>query len=256
MIHDINPIFISLGDFHIYWYGIMYLIAFLSAWYVGNLYIKKNIVGINRDGFSDLMFYCFLGILIGGRVGYTIFYNFSYTLENPITIFYLWNGGMSFHGGFIGVILAIVYFCKKNKIPFFEISDFIVRLVPIGLFTGRVGNFINGELWGKPTDIIWGVIFPKIDNLPRHPTQIYEAILEGIVLFIILNFVFTEKLKASVMTSYFLILYSLFRFTVEFFRVPDAHIGYLALNWVTMGQILCIPMFLLGLYFLKIGKGN
>ena len=202
------------------------------------------------------MFYCFLGILIGGRVGYTIFYNFSYTLENPITIFYLWNGGMSFHGGFIGVILAIVYFCKKNKIPFFEISDFIVRLVPIGLFTGRVGNFINGELWGKPTDIIWGVIFPKIDNLPRHPTQIYEAILEGIVLFIILNFVFTEKLKASVMTSYFLILYSLFRFTVEFFRVPDAHIGYLALNWVTMGQILCIPMFLLGLYFLKIGKGN
>ena len=256
MIHDINPIFISLGDFHIYWYGIMYLIAFLSAWYVGNLYIKKNIVGINRDDFSDLMFYCFLGILIGGRVGYTIFYNFSYTLENPITIFYLWNGGMSFHGGFIGVILAIVYFCKKNKIPFFEISDFIVRLVPIGLFTGRVGNFINGELWGKPTDTIWGVIFPKIDNLPRHPTQIYEAILEGIVLFIILNFVFTEKLKASVMTSYFLILYSLFRFTVEFFRVPDAHIGYLALNWVTMGQILCIPMFLLGLYFLKIGKGN
>lgn len=256
MIHDINPIFISLGDFHIYWYGIMYLIAFLSAWYVGNLYIKKNIVGINRDDFSDLMFYCFLGILIGGRVGYTIFYNFSYTLENPITIFYLWNGGMSFHGGFIGVILAIVYFCKKNKIPFFEISDFIVKLVPIGLFTGRVGNFINGELWGKPTDIIWGVIFPKIDNLPRHPTQIYEAILEGIVLFIILNFVFTEKLKASVMTSYFLILYSLFRFTVEFFRVPDAHIGYLALNWVTMGQILCIPMFLLGLYFLKIGKGN
>ena len=202
------------------------------------------------------MFYCFLGILIGGRVGYTIFYNFAYTLENPITIFYLWNGGMSFHGGFIGVILAIVYFCKKSKIPFFEISDFIVRLVPIGLFTGRVGNFINGELWGKPTDIIWGVIFPKIDNLPRHPTQIYEAILEGIVLFIILNFVFTEKLKASVMTSYFLILYSLFRFTVEFFRVPDAHIGYLALNWVTMGQILCIPMFLLGLYFLKIGKGN
>ena len=256
MIHDINPIFISLGDFHIYWYGIMYLIAFLSAWYVGNLYIKKNIVGINRDDFSDLMFYCFLGILIGGRVGYTIFYNFAYTLENPITIFYLWNGGMSFHGGFIGVILAIVYFCKKSKIPFFEISDFIVRLVPIGLFTGRVGNFINGELWGKPTDIIWGVIFPKIDNVPRHPTQIYEAILEGIVLFIILNFVFTEKLKASVMTSYFLILYSLFRFTVEFFRVPDAHIGYLALNWVTMGQILCIPMFLLGLYFLKIGKGN
>jgi len=256
MIHDINPIFVSLGGFHIYWYGIMYLIAFLLAWYVGNIYIKNNIIEISRDNFSDLMFYSFLGVLFGGRIGYSIFYNFSYTIENPITIFYLWNGGMSFHGGFIGVIISIIYFCKKNKIPFFEISDFIVRLVPIGLFTGRIGNFINGELWGKPTDLIWGVIFPKIDNLSRHPTQIYEAILEGVVLFMILNFMLSKNIKTSIATSYFLIFYSLFRFFIEFFRIPDPHIGYVMFSWVTMGQILCVPMFLLGLYILKIRKGN
>ncbi|MDG2171454.1 MAG: prolipoprotein diacylglyceryl transferase [Gammaproteobacteria bacterium] len=256
MIHDINPIFISLGSFHIYWYGIMYLLAFSLAWCVGNFYIKKNIVKISKDNFSDLMFYSFLGVLAGGRIGYSIFYNFYYTLDNPITIFYLWNGGMSFHGGFIGVMVGIIYFCKKNQIPFFEISDFIVKLVPIGLFTGRIGNFINGELWGKPTDLVWGVIFPKIDNLTRHPTQIYEAFLEGIVLFVILNFSLPKNTRTSRVTAYFLIFYSLFRFIVEFFREPDAHIGYLVFSWVTMGQILCAPMFLLGIYILKYGRGK
>jgi phosphatidylglycerol:prolipoprotein diacylglycerol transferase len=234
----------------------MYLLAFLLAWCVGNFYIKKNIVKISKDNFSDLMFYSFLGVLAGGRIGYSIFYNFYYTLDNPITIFYLWNGGMSFHGGFIGVMVGIIYFCKKNQIPFFEISDFIVKLVPIGLFTGRIGNFINGELWGKPTDLVWGVIFPKIDNLTRHPTQIYEAFLEGIVLFVILNFSIPKNTRTSRVTAYFLIFYSLFRFIVEFFREPDAHIGYLIFSWVTMGQILCAPMFLLGIYILKYGRGK
>jgi phosphatidylglycerol:prolipoprotein diacylglycerol transferase len=223
---------------------------------VGNFYIKKNIVKISKDNFSDLMFYSFLGVLAGGRIGYSIFYNFYYTLDNPITIFYLWNGGMSFHGGFIGVMVGIIYFCKKNQIPFFEISDFIVKLVPIGLFTGRIGNFINGELWGKPTDLVWGVIFPKIDNLTRHPTQIYEAFLEGIVLFVILNFSIPKNTRTSRVTAYFLIFYSLFRFIIEFFREPDAHIGYLIFSWVTMGQILCAPMFLLGIYILKYGRGK
>jgi phosphatidylglycerol:prolipoprotein diacylglycerol transferase len=234
----------------------MYLLAFLLAWCVGNFYIKKNIVKISKDNFSDLMFYSFLGVLAGGRIGYSIFYNFYYTLDNPITIFYLWNGGMSFHGGFIGVMVGIIYFCKKNQIPFFEISDFIVKLVPIGLFTGRIGNFINGELWGKPTDLVWGVIFPKIDNFTRHPTQIYEAFLEGIVLFVILNFSLPKNTRISQVTAYFLIFYSLFRFIVEFFREPDAHIGYLIFSWVTMGQILCAPMFLLGIYILKYGRGK
>jgi phosphatidylglycerol:prolipoprotein diacylglycerol transferase len=234
----------------------MYLLAFSLAWFVGNFYIQKNIVKISKDNFSDLMFYSFLGVLAGGRIGYSIFYNFYYTLDNPITIFYLWNGGMSFHGGFIGVMVGIIYFCKKNQIPFFEISDFIVKLVPIGLFTGRIGNFINGELWGKPTDLVWGVIFPKIDNLTRHPTQIYEAFLEGIVLFVILNFSIPKNTRTSRVTAYFLIFYSLFRFIVEFFREPDAHIGYLIFSWVTMGQILCAPMFLLGIYILKYGRGK
>ena len=193
MIHNINPIFISLGDFHIYWYGVMYLIAFLLAWHLGKFYIKKNIIKINSDEFSDLLFYGFIGVLVGGRLGYSIFYNLVYTIENPITIFYIWNGGRSFHGGFVGVLISIIYFCKRNKIAFFEVSDFIVRLVPIGLFTGRIGNYINGELWGKPTDSFLGVIFTKIDNIPRHPTQIYEALLEGVLLFIILILYYQKK---------------------------------------------------------------
>jgi len=256
MIHKINPIFISLGDFHIYWYGVMYLIGFLLVWFVGSFYIKNKITNLSQDNFSDLLFYGFLGVLIGGRVGYAIFYNFSYTLENPITIFYIWNGGMSFHGGFIGVLLSILLFCKNKKKLFFEISDFIVRLVPIGLFTGRIGNFINGELWGKTSDVPWGIVFPKVDNAIRHPTQLYEAFLEGILLFIILNFLISRKQKSKVITAYFLILYSLFRFVVEFYRVPDHHIGYLAFNWVTMGQVLCLPMFILGLYILRFKKGS
>ena len=256
MIHDINPIFISLGSFHIYWYGIMYLLAFSLAWCVGNFYIKKNIVKISKDNFSDLMFYSFLGVLAGGRIGYSIFYNFYYTLDNPMSLFYLWNGGLSFHGGFIGVMVGIISFCNKNQIPFFEISDFIVTLVPIGLFTGRIRNFINVELLGKSTDLVWGVIFPKIDNLTRHPTQIYEAFLEGIVLFVILNFSIPKNTRTSRVTASFLIFYSLFRFIVEFFREPDAHIGYLIFSWVTMVQILCAPMFLLGIYILKYGRGK
>ena len=150
---------------------------------------------------------------------------------------------------------SIIYFCKKIGFLFL-ISDFIVKLVPIGLFTGRIGNFINGELIGKPADISWGVVFPKIDNLSRHPSQLYEAFLEGIILFIILNFIISKNVKVSYVTAYFLIIYSLFRFLIEFLRLPDPHIGYIAFNWVTMGQILCVPMFLLGLYILKIRNGD
>ena len=256
MIHNIDPIFISIGGFHIYWYGVMYLIAFFLSWYFGNYYIKNNIIKINSDEFSDLLFYSFIGVLVGGRLGYSIFYNLAYTLENPIAVFYIWNGGMSFHGGFVGVLLGIIYFCKRKKIAFFEVSDFIVRLVPIGLFTGRIGNYINGELWGKPTDSFYGVIFTKLDNVPRHPTQIYEALLEGLLLFIILNIILSKETKISFITAYFLIFYSIFRFFVEFYRVPDSHIGYLIFSWVTMGQILCVPMFFLGLYILKIRKGK
>ena len=250
MIHSIDPIFISIGKFHIYWYGIMYLIAFISAWYLGNIYIKKDIICISKEQFSDLIFYCFLGVLFGGRFGYCLFYKLQTTFENPLSIFYIWEGGMSFHGGFLGVIISIIYFCKKYSINFFQISDFITALTPIGLFTGRIGNFINAELWGKPSEFFWSVIFPKVDNLPRHPTQLYEAFLEGLILFMILNILLIKKAKIITVTSFFLIFYSTFRFLVEFFRVPDAHIGYVAFSLVTMGQILCLPMFFLGIYFL------
>ena len=256
MTHNIDPIFITLGSFNIYWYGVMYLIAFLLAWYLGNIYIKKNIVSISRDQFSDLIFYSFLGVFFGGRIGYCLFYNLAYSIENPISILFIWDGGMSFHGGFIGVLISTYYFCQKNSKNFFQISDLITALTPIGLFTGRVGNFINGELWGKPTEILWGVIFPRVDMSPRHPTQIYEAILEGLILFIILNILYIKKLSFSIVTAYFLIFYSFFRFFIEFFRVPDLHIGYVAFNWVTMGQLLCLPMFFLGIYFLQTNKGN
>jgi len=233
----------------------MYLLAFLFAWYLGVYYIKKKFIDISKDNFSDLLFYGFLGVLIGGRLGYSVFYNLQNTIEYPISIFYIWNGGMSFHGGFIGVLLSILYFCKKNKISFFLISDFIVKLVPIGLFFGRIGNFINGELWGKPTDLFIGVIFPSIDNIPRHPTQLYEAFLEGIVLFLVLNILLLKNKRPYLVTANFLILYSSFRFIIEFYRVPDLHIGYILFDWVTMGQLLCLPMFLLGVYLLKNSRG-
>ena len=256
MIHSIDPIFLTIGNFHIYWYGIMYLFAFFLAWILGNIYIRKRLVPISRDQFSDLIFYSFLGVFFGGRIGYCFFYNFAFTIENPLSLFFIWEGGMSFHGGFIGVLISIYYFCRKNRIKFFQISDFITALTPIGLFTGRIGNFINGELWGKPTNTSFGIIFPSVDMIPRHPTQIYEAVFEGIILFIILNILYLKKLSFSVITAYFLILYSVFRFSIEFFRMPDAHIGYIAFNWVTMGQLLCLPMLLLGIYLLQINKGN
>ena len=159
MIHSIDPIFLTIGNFHIYWYGIMYLFAFLLAWILGNIYIRKCLVPISRDQFSDLIFYSFLGVFFGGRIGYCFFYNFAFTIENPLSLFFIWEGGMSFHGGFIGVLISIYYFCRKNRIKFFQISDFITALTPIGLFTGRIGNFINGELWGKPTNTSFGIIF-------------------------------------------------------------------------------------------------
>ena len=256
MTHSIDPIFITIGSFHIYWYGIMYLIAFILVWFLGNIYLSKSLVSISRDQFSDLIFYSFLGVLFGGRIGYCFFYNFTFTVENPLSLFFIWEGGMSFHGGFLGVLISIYYFCKKNSINFFQISDFVTALTPIGLFTGRIGNFINGELWGKPTETFWGIIFPSVDMIPRHPTQIYEAVFEGIILFIILNILYLKKLNFSVVTAFFLIFYSAFRFSIEFFRVPDSHIGYIVFNWVTMGQLLCLPMFLLGIYLLQAKKGN
>ena len=232
----------------------MYLLGFFFIWLYSKVYLKKINSFKSNDQFIDFLFYCILGVLIGGKLGYDFFYNSSQTLSNPLSILFFWNGGMSFHGGLIGVIIAIYYYARKIKVTFLTLSDIVCPLVPIGLFTGRIGNFINGELWGKPTDQSWGIIFPHVDNLYRHPTQLYEAILEGILLFLILNLLLRYKNYSGFISGIFLTFYAIFRSLIEFNRVPDSHIGYLFLDWVTMGQLLCLPMLILGLFLINYSK--
>tara|TARA_B100000003_G_scaffold205584_1_gene219444 strand:- start:157 stop:903 length:747 start_codon:yes stop_codon:yes gene_type:complete len=245
---------LSIFGINIYWYGFMYLLGFFFIWLYSKVYLKKINSFKSNDQFIDFLFYCILGVLIGGKLGYAFFYNSSQTLSNPLSILFFWNGGMSFHGGLIGVIIAIYYYARKIKVTFLTLSDIACPLVPIGLFTGRVGNFINGELWGKPTDQSWGIIFPHVDNLYRHPTQLYEAILEGILLFLILNLLLRYKNYSGFISGIFLTFYAIFRSLIEFNRVPDSHIGYLFLDWVTMGQLLCLPMLILGLFLINYSK--
>ncbi|PCI70238.1 MAG: prolipoprotein diacylglyceryl transferase [Piscirickettsiaceae bacterium] len=241
---QIDPVALSLGALQIHWYGIMYLIGFVGAWLLGRVRAKK--IGWDVEQIDDLIFYAAMGVVLGGRIGYVLFYNFPAFADNPLILFKIWQGGMSFHGGLIGVGLSMLLFGRKYKHRFFEVIDFVVPLVPIGLGAGRVGNFINGELWGKPTDFSLGMLVPGLGSLPRHPSQLYEAALEGVVLFLLL-WVYTSKPKPMMAaTGLFLMGYGVFRFLVEFVRLPDAHLGYLAFNWLTMGQILSTPMVLLG----------
>jgi phosphatidylglycerol:prolipoprotein diacylglycerol transferase len=245
---DINPIALDLGFVKIYWYGIMYLLAFLSAYFLAN-YRAKQLDDWNKHQVEDMIFYGAMGVVAGGRLGYMLFYNFDIFLSNPLTVFAVQNGGMSFHGGFLGVLLAMVLFNRKYNKTFFTTMDFIAPLVPLGLGFGRLGNFINNELWGKITTSPLGM-FIKEQDVTRYPSQLYEAFLEGLVLFIVL-WLFSRKSRAPMTTSaLFLILYGLFRFIVEFVRVPDVQLGYLAFGWLTMGQLLSLPMIVLGVYLL------
>lgn len=245
---DINPIALDLGFVKIYWYGIMYLLAFLSAYFLAN-YRAKQLDDWNKHQVEDMIFYGAIGVVAGGRLGYMLFYNFDIFLSNPLTVFAVQNGGMSFHGGFLGVLLAMVLFNRKYNKTFFTTMDFIAPLVPLGLGFGRLGNFINNELWGKITTSPLGM-FIKDQDVTRYPSQLYEAFLEGLVLFIVL-WLFSRKSRAPMTTSaLFLILYGLFRFIVEFVRVPDVQLGYLAFGWLTMGQLLSLPMIVLGVYLL------
>jgi phosphatidylglycerol:prolipoprotein diacylglycerol transferase len=245
----IDPIALSMGPIKIHWYGIMYLIGFFCAWAL--LYIRRNRTTppwTNED-ISDLIFYGALGVLLGGRIGYMLFYNFHTLLTHPWAIGAIWQGGMSFHGGMIGVILAMLVLSKikKGKHHFFDITDFIAPVVPIGLAAGRIGNFINGELWGRVTHVPWGMVFPHAGDLPRHPSQLYEFSLEGVLLFCILWGYSSKRRPRMAVSGLFLIGYGIFRTFSEFFRQPDSPLGYIAFGWLTMGELLSLPMILLGL---------
>ncbi|HIF9370192.1 TPA: prolipoprotein diacylglyceryl transferase [Photobacterium damselae] len=242
---QIDPVLVQIGPLAIRWYGLMYLIGFAFAMWLANRRADQPGSGWTKDQVSDLLFAGFLGVVIGGRIGYVLFYNFDLFLANPLYLFKVWTGGMSFHGGLLGVITAMFWYGHKNGRTFFYIADFIAPLVPFGLGMGRLGNFINGELWGRVTDVPWAMIFPTGGPLPRHPSQLYEFLLEGVVLFIILNLFIRKPRPTGAVSGLFLLCYGSFRFFVEFFRQPDAQLGFFD-GWLTMGQILSTPMILLG----------
>lgn len=192
---DIDPVLLQIGPLKIHWYGIMYLAGFSMAWWLGNKRLQQNPI-FTSEQLSDLIFYAAIGVVLGGRIGYVLFYDLANYLATPLNIFKVWQGGMSFHGGFIGVLLAVWVYARKLKLPFFKVTDFIAPLIPLGLCAGRIGNFINGELWGRHTDAPWGMVFPHIDAIPRHPSQLYQAVLEGFVLFIIL-WIFSKRSRPN-----------------------------------------------------------
>ncbi|WP_033135509.1 prolipoprotein diacylglyceryl transferase [Aeromonas finlandensis] len=242
---QIDPVAFSLGPLSVRWYGLMYLFGFAFAmWLAGRRADAPN-SGWSRNEVSDLLFYGFLGVILGGRVGYVLFYNFDLFLADPTYLFKIWTGGMSFHGGLIGVITAMIWFAHKTKRHFFTVADFVAPLIPFGLGVGRIGNFLNGELWGRVTDVPWAIIFPEAGPEPRHPSQLYQFALEGVVLFIILNLFWRKNPPRGAISGMFLLFYGLFRFLVEFVRQPDSQLG-LYFQEISMGQILSTPMIIAG----------
>ena len=246
IIHDFNPVLVDLGFLQIRWYSLAYIFGIALGWKYGINIIKKteknkhNFEQISKLNFDDLIIYIVIGMILGGRIGYVTFYNFEYYSNNLIDIIKLWQGGMSFHGGLLGIIISIFLFSKSKKLNFFKLTDIIACVAPIGIFLGRIANFINGELYGKASSLPWAVIFPLGGNISRHPSQIYEAILEGLLLFVLINFLaFKKKLifKAGHLSGIFLISYSLFRIFSENFREPDGHLGYF-FNYFSMGTLL------------------
>ncbi|MBP3141005.1 prolipoprotein diacylglyceryl transferase [Aliivibrio fischeri] len=242
----IDPVLIEIGPLAVRWYGLMYLFGFMFALWLANKRADKPNNGWTRDQVSDLLFAGFLGVVIGGRVGYVLFYNFGYFLDNPLYLFEVWTGGMSFHGGLLGVISAMLWYGYKNNRSFFTIADFVAPLVPFGLGAGRLGNFMNGELWGRVTDVPWAMVFPTGGPFPRHPSQLYEFALEGVVLFLILNWFIRKPRPLGTVSGLFLFGYGTFRFLVEYVRQPDAQLGLFG-DWISMGQILSLPMVIGGL---------
>jgi phosphatidylglycerol:prolipoprotein diacylglycerol transferase len=249
----IDPIIFSIGPVALRWYGMMYLIGFLGAMFIANKAADKSGGEWTREQVSDLLFYGFLGVILGGRVGYVLFYQFDYFLTEPLYLFKIWTGGMSFHGGLLGVIAAIYIYARKTNKSFLRVGDFVAPLVPIGLGMGRLGNFINAELWGRQSDVPWAMVFPTDSlQLPRHPSQLYEFFLEGVVLFIILYVVTRKPRNLGLASGTFLIGYGVFRTIVEFIIEPDAHLG-LYFSFISKGQILSIPMILIGMLVIYLG---
>jgi phosphatidylglycerol:prolipoprotein diacylglycerol transferase len=249
-----DPVAFSIGPFSVHWYGLMYLLGFLAAWLLGRHRAKQPGSGWTVEMVDDMLTTCILGVVLGGRLGYILFYDLAYYMENPAQVLQVWNGGMSFHGGLVGVITCFWIFARKHGLSVFDIGDFASPLVPPGLFFGRLGNFINGELWGRHTTAEVGMIFPGGGPFPRHPSQLYEAALEGIAMFTLLWVYSGRRPPRRCVSGLFLMLYGSFRFIVEFFREPDAQLGFIAFNWLTMGMLLCLPMIALGMYLFMSGK--
>jgi phosphatidylglycerol:prolipoprotein diacylglycerol transferase len=250
---EIDPVLLSLGPFElagktlgplqVHWYGVMYLLGFLGAWLVAVKRSKQAHSVISKAQIEDLVVYGAMGVIIGGRCGYVLFYYFDRFLLDPLWLFRVWEGGMSFHGGMLGVIVALWLYSRKIKQSFLGVADFVAPMVPLGLGFGRLGNFIGQELWGRATDVSWGMVFPRDPlGLARHPSQLYQAFLEGLVLFVVLLWFSAKPKPRGAVSALFLICYGSFRFIVEFVREPDSHIGFDMLGWMTRGQLLCLPM--------------
>ncbi|WP_396616847.1 prolipoprotein diacylglyceryl transferase [Lysobacter soli] len=272
VLHQIDPIAFHLGPLQVHWYGIMYLLGFGTAWWLGRMRVRAGrLPGVNEQSYGDLLFYAMLGVVLGGRLGYVFFYSFSDLLRDPLMLFRIWEGGMSFHGGLLGVVAAAWWWSWKHKLHLMDTVDFLAPLVPPGLGFGRLGNYIGGELWGKYTQAGWGVVFPRaeaelagmnlqqlqaqfaagaLDRFARHPSQLYQAALEGLTMFVLLWWFSSKPRPRYAVSGLFALLYGCFRFLVEFVRVPDAQIGYLAFGWLTMGQVLSLPLIALGLFWL------
>ncbi len=255
---NINPIIISFGPLAISWYSLSYVVGIILGWHYIIKLIEKKYTPLKKQPIDDFITWVIIGIIIGGRLGYVLFYDPQKYLSNPIEILKTYEGGMSFHGGIIGFVIASIIFTRKNKLKYFTLVDSVASVTPIALFLGRIANFINAELYGRVTNVPWSFIFPGSDGLPRHPSQLYEAFLEGFILFFILNFYIKKHQaleKPGLISGLFLVFYSIFRLIIENFREADAHIGYYA-DFITRGQLLCIPMLIIGIIIIKYSKSN
>lgn len=245
-----DPIAFSLGPLDVHWYGIMYIIAFSGAWYLAKLRARRSQHSWDSEQIADLIFYGALGAVVGGRLGSVFFYNFDRLMAEPLWLFKVWEGGMSFHGGILGVMAALYWYSRHIKKNYFDVLDFIAPIAPFGLGAGRLGNFIGGELWGRRTEVDWGMVFPHVDQYPRHASQLYQFALEGLLLFGVMWWFSSQQRPRYAVAGLFGIAYGAQRFFVEFYREPDADLGYIAFNWMTMGQLLSLPMIIVGALFM------